>query len=1208
MKILSVMLENLNSLQGKWAIDFTTPAFIENGLFAITGPTGAGKSTILDAICLALYHQTPRLKAITKSNCDIMTKNTGQCSAQVQFATDNKVYLATWSIRRARGKATGEVQNAIVSLTCLSDNQELATKTSDKIKLVEQITKLSYERFTKSMLLSQGQFSAFLNANDNDRSELLEQLTGTEIYSKISKRVYDEHKLIRDKITLKDTERNAKDLLSEENKTSLNTQIQQLDETLQTLTDKSMLLTQHQQWWEQYQQYEQQLTNANTRATQANESLQQQQSQLDILAGAVLANTITPSYVERMHLQSTHDKLAESSTNLQTQLPKLKAAHANAQQTYLDTQTSCSKALQAKEQLDTLISERIAPLDANIQTDNAALQLQQSKLQQIQIDIKQQQGELAEQRNQLSDTQQQLDSQQAYMDAHVTDAQLAHSLGGWQTQFTQISNAQRRFERDLTTLTSSLNATTDDAPHSDSTLHKLVEVAEQQIHSHQQILTNITFAQQPVLRSLLDQPSLQALHSETSKQALSSFLQARISEIKTYTSLSHTQSQWHKSNSLLTGFTQQHDTLMNEHALRQARLADCTEHAHKDRQLLEQQQLLQSLSGQLAQLSQALPNSDHCPLCASTEYGDYVLLHEHNTQSDESAAINVFKEAYTKSQATLTQLEKDLAGDIANLQQLSQQILDNQTQCEQYQLQWNSDSKLLSLTLSIQDQDGLDAAQSAADLVTSQLQQLLDALNAAQSIHQLTQQQDDIEQSTTALLQDIQQAGFTGVTRPLHLMQQWLADKERDFAQWRKTEQALLDSQRTKVELAQSIALIEQPLQHNLTLQTTITADIQTQQSALNGLREQRRELFGDKLVSHERSQMAQHYQSMLMQQTEAQQGAQTAHQAVLDHQQTISITNEQLASNAPLLQEASERFAEALQASVFAGEAAFLAAQVDQETLTSLQQLQQSLSDEITASNSVLQEAQIQFDNHLAHPLAADFQQIPLSDIITQLTGISGELDTARDGRSKLQGQLEHDARQTAQLGELLTEIKTLKATQHIYNTLDGLIGSADGKKFRKFAQGLTLDNLIYLANQQLHDFAGRYELARKDTESLDLYVVDRWQGDVRRDTKTLSGGESFLVSLSLALALSELVSDRVSIESLFLDEGFGTLDSDTLDTALDALDRLNAQGKMIGVISHVEALKQRISLQIKITKQSGLGISALEEQYRFIPDVVSD
>lgn len=164
----------------------------------------------------------------------------------------------------------------------------------------------------------------------------------------------------------------------------------------------------------------------------------------------------------------------------------------------------------------------------------------------------------------------------------------------------------------------------------------------------------------------------------------------------------------------------------------------------------------------------------------------------------------------------------------------------------------------------------------------------------------------------------------------------------------------------------------------------------------------------------------------------------------------------------------------------------------------------------------------------------------------------------------------------------------------------LHGLIGSGDGQKFRKFAQGLTLDHLIHLANKQLAKLYGRYQLQRQGKDNLNFSVLDTWQGDFKRDISTLSGGESFLVSLALALALSDLVSNRTSIDSIFLDEGFGTLDAETLDIALNALDNLNASGKTIGVISHVEAMKERIPVQIKVQKNTGLGISELENVFR--------
>jgi exonuclease SbcC len=181
-----------------------------------------------------------------------------------------------------------------------------------------------------------------------------------------------------------------------------------------------------------------------------------------------------------------------------------------------------------------------------------------------------------------------------------------------------------------------------------------------------------------------------------------------------------------------------------------------------------------------------------------------------------------------------------------------------------------------------------------------------------------------------------------------------------------------------------------------------------------------------------------------------------------------------------------------------------------------------------------------------------------------------------------------------------MLQRIASEKAAFEWLDDLNGLIGSSDGARFRRYAQSVTLDHLVWLANRHLSTLHGRYQLKRQKGEGLFLEVIDGWQGDISRDTKTLSGGESFLVSLALAVSLSELVSHKTSIDSLFLDEGFGTLDSETLDIALDALDRLNSTGKTIGVISHVEALKERIPVQLNVNKHSGLGVSTLAGCFR--------
>ncbi|MFN6129294.1 MAG: SbcC/MukB-like Walker B domain-containing protein, partial [Planctomycetota bacterium] len=153
------------------------------------------------------------------------------------------------------------------------------------------------------------------------------------------------------------------------------------------------------------------------------------------------------------------------------------------------------------------------------------------------------------------------------------------------------------------------------------------------------------------------------------------------------------------------------------------------------------------------------------------------------------------------------------------------------------------------------------------------------------------------------------------------------------------------------------------------------------------------------------------------------------------------------------------------------------------------------------------------------------------------------------------------------------------------------------DGKKYRKFAQGLTFEQLIQFANRQLQRITDRYLLVPDPApeKPLELSVMDRYHAGEIRTTKNLSGGEGFLISLALALGLSQMASHKSRVDSLFLDEGFGTLDEEALDVALNTLSDLQQEGKLIGVISHVPALKERISTQIQVSPV-GSGRSVLE------------
>ena len=171
MKILELRFSNLNSLYGEWFIDFTHPEFIANGIFAIIGPTGAGKSTILDAICLALYGKTPRLGNITTTN-EVMSRQTGTCFAEVLFECHEGRCRSHWAQHRSRGKADG---NLIASTHELSEGlpngKVLENKKARVARYIEKTTGMDFERFTRSMLLAQGGFDTFLKANIEDNQE-----------------------------------------------------------------------------------------------------------------------------------------------------------------------------------------------------------------------------------------------------------------------------------------------------------------------------------------------------------------------------------------------------------------------------------------------------------------------------------------------------------------------------------------------------------------------------------------------------------------------------------------------------------------------------------------------------------------------------------------------------------------------------------------------------------------------------------------------------------------------------------------------------------------------------------------------------------------------------------------------------------------------------------------------------------------------------
>ena len=216
MRILHIRFKNLNSLVGEWEVDLTHPAFLSDTIFAITGPTGAGKTTILDAICLALYGRTPRLGKITKSSNEIMSRRTGECFAEVIFETQSGRFRCHWSQHRARKRPEGELQAARHELADAVTGTIFETKSKEVAEQIEAATGMDFDRFTRSMLLAQGGFAAFLQASPDERAPLLEQITGTELYSHLSIRVHERQAEEKKRLQILQMELSGLPILAEE--------------------------------------------------------------------------------------------------------------------------------------------------------------------------------------------------------------------------------------------------------------------------------------------------------------------------------------------------------------------------------------------------------------------------------------------------------------------------------------------------------------------------------------------------------------------------------------------------------------------------------------------------------------------------------------------------------------------------------------------------------------------------------------------------------------------------------------------------------------------------------------------------------------------------------------------------------------------------------------------------------------------------------
>lgn len=1226
MKILSLRFKNINSLKNEWKIDFTKSPFVDNGLFAIIGPTGAGKTTILDAICLALYHRTPRLVNISKSTNELMTRGTADALAEVEFEVKGKRYRAFWSQRRSRNQVDGNLQDAKVELADITDSPTgtiLASQIKVKSQLIEQISGLDFDRFTKSMMLSQGQFAAFLNADANERAELLEELTGTEIYGLISEKVflrYSESKQALEKLQAK---AEGVELLTQERLTEL---MEKRDALGQQFTEKNSQLEQLQKqatFLAEKKKALNTLAQTERELVTAEEQLAREKQNFERLAQSTLAEKLSGVYNP---LKANEPKLVKIDAELSA-LAESKAQKRTEVETLQTRQSVEQDALQTLKQnntaLETLLNEKVVPLDAAYQQQVDQLKEKESQLQQLQSEQVECEQTLKKNQQRSDELNQRRGEISSLLTNPSINKALVDKLPLWRAQFGRMIELQA-VEQTKQTELAELQQTRVEQQQQLSQADKQLDEARLNVAHAQQQLDNQAASHQQdsqTLQTFLEQ----SLHRVMGERGVVGQLPAIASSFtKLSAEKAALQDKIAQANQDKQHIDQQLKQFREAYKDKREQLSD-----------IEQRLTLEKQISDLTAARQQLQPDQPCPLCGSKEH-PLVDSYQEIDQSETELRYTKLKSTLENIQNQGIELKAELGKQEQLLQSATERLEQIDTDIQQEMDRWQGlvsglpyanpsqspidindqaayaalaqalEQRMAFLQTQIEEAKRYNAQVQAAQTQLQQKegQQALTqkALNySEQTISSLSQTlKKAVEESETLKQSLAESIGAQQLPMPeLANATQWLEQLSATVESYLKAEE---EKQQIEIEIAALTSEREQTQRQAEKITQRlgqVTTELQAIKERAESNRQQRYALFADKQVDEARQQA----QTALRDSEQSYQTTHEQHQLINQQLQDLNATENALQEQRASLHTEGEQLRNEWDAqlaqSPFGSEAEYLAALLNDEQRAQLQEQKDQLSTALQRSIALKEQAEQRLETLLAEYSGGESDPEALPSLEQRMSEDKEALREITHEQGQVSALLDDDKARREGQTQLFKQIEASKQQYDDLAYLQSLIGSQKGDKFRRFAQGLTLDHLVHLANVQLERLHGRYCLQRKQGAALELEVLDTWQADTSRDTKTLSGGESFLVSLALALALSDLVSQKTSIDSLFLDEGFGTLDSETLDTALDALDSLNASGKMIGVISHIEAMKERIPVQIKVNKMSGLGTSRLDEQF---------
>ncbi len=1062
MKILELRWKNLNSLYGEWVIDFTDPEYVAGGIFALTGPTGAGKSTILDAICLALYGATPRLGKITKSGNEIMSRQTGECYAEVVFESQKGRFRCHWEQRRARKKPDGRLQDQEHQIADAHTGKPIETKKSLVAGVIEEKTGMDFDRFTRSVLLAQGGFDSFLKADAEQKSKILEQITGTGMYSEISRKVHERCKEEQEKLNLLQAETAGIVILDQEQELQIEQEIAAKETQETALAEKSREISQAITWLKTIEDLKSQISTLEEETGRLQKDIDAFLPQRTRLEQSLKAAALDGQYASLNALRQQHAHDLEELKQWETRLPQLQTCTQKQEQIL---KTAEQTLLTHKENLKTaspiiqqtrLLDQKIAEQGKNMAEHTAICAKEAEKI------ASDKQAKVKEQTKQAA-AKTALEKITQYLKDHEKDEWLISGLAGIEEQLPRLFSSRQAIlqkQKDLA--------------NADSAMTRACQKLE----------------------NVLNQCSLEKQELEEAGNRLQ---QAKQQEKKIL------------EKKLLREYRSEKEALLREMAYIKR---------------------IEELQHYRARLEHGRP----CPLCGATDHpfaGDKVPVPDEMEEKIESLTKRINKAEEQERLIKILELAQSAAREKLNASEKLQAKAANDKQVAEKTLM--EQKRLLS--------------ELEADV--SEQKQIL-----AQKLTPLGHSMDVANPDTT----------IRNLQSRLHTWQEQVRQKNEMEKQI-----ASIHSEVRRLD-----AIIE-TRSHGLTEKQK---NLEQMKKALALEAEERKKLYGNKDPDDEETRMHQAITDAEDAEKNAREQNSQLQQKLATAKNHIDSLKKRIAQGLSEREKAENEFLTALIPAGFADEHIFLSARLtrkEQEALSFQAKKLDHAKTELEARQKDRQE-------RLTTEQARKCTHETMKELQPKSREYEDAIKELRDTKAFLIHKLKENTAAKERIKEKQQAIESQKKEYVRFEKLHALIGSADGKKYRNFAQGLTFELMVAHANQKLSKMTDRYLLIRDAHQPLELNVVDHYQAEEIRSTRNLSGGESFIVSLTLALGLSQMASQKVRVDSLFLDEGFGTLDDNALDTALATLSGLQQGGKLIGIISHVSALKERIRAQINV------------------------